>query len=93
MAKKPFTQFLSSHEAEGLPLADANSVSEVELEVKNTVPLLQTVVFMFARLLESLAWLVYDSFLLITRHYISHYFHTFLTPSIRRAHRRAVDHS
>ncbi|KAJ7807829.1 hypothetical protein B0H14DRAFT_3152303 [Mycena olivaceomarginata] len=67
-AKKPFAQFLSLHDAEGLALADENNVSEAELEVENTVPLWRTVVFVFAGLLESLAWLAYGSFLLITGH-------------------------
>jgi hypothetical protein len=49
-------------------LADENNVSEAELEVENTVPLWRTVVFVFAGLLESLAWLAYGSFLLITGH-------------------------
>ncbi|KAF7362389.1 hypothetical protein MVEN_00585800 [Mycena venus] len=66
--KKPFTQYLSLHEAEGLALADEKNIREAELEVESTVPLWRTVVFVFVGLLECLAWLANGSFLLITGH-------------------------
>ncbi|KAJ7270116.1 multidrug resistance-associated ABC transporter [Mycena haematopus] len=66
--KRPFTQFLTLHEAEGLALADKSDVQEVQLKVENTVPLWRTLVFVFVGLLECLAWLADGSFLLITGH-------------------------
>ncbi|KAF7362379.1 hypothetical protein MVEN_00584800 [Mycena venus] len=66
--KRPFTQYLTLHEAEGLVLADEKNVREAELEVESTVPLWRTIVFVFVGLLECLAWLANGSFLLITGH-------------------------
>ncbi|KAJ7725660.1 hypothetical protein DFH07DRAFT_1002530 [Mycena maculata] len=68
--KSPFKPYLSLHDAEGLVLADEKRTSEEEvaLEVKNTVPLWRTLVFVFVGLVECLAWLADGSFLLITGH-------------------------
>ncbi|KAF8150500.1 multidrug resistance-associated ABC transporter [Mycena galopus ATCC 62051] len=66
--KRPFTQFLTLREAEGLALAEEKDVPEAEFKVQDTVPLWRTLVFVFVGLLESLAWLANGSFLLITGH-------------------------
>ncbi|KAJ7179617.1 hypothetical protein C8R46DRAFT_1074274 [Mycena filopes] len=68
--KRPFTRYLTLHDAEGLTLADEQDIPEAQatLEVDNTIPLWRTVVFTFTGASICLVYLAGCSFLLITGH-------------------------